>query len=280
MRYRHNLIFYIPLVYSVCTRHSSWRKAFAFFLRYILPLLLLGYFSNDFLLWRFVLGVCLVYSAYEIGYIQNDTETIKCEKNPTLRLSHEQLAYYEANKVLIWIIRFVLVMMFSIISFFCGIRFEIILCPLLLIPMYLIYNNMRNQWNIHIYLFLVFLRYSVPIFVAINNLNFAVGIMIFALSPLPSYIERSVKGRFGYYNRFFQTYLISDYNYIHPFRVKYYLISLVIVLIIASVSSLSFDYFWVWLYQFLFALNSYLLIYKKFSCKKLLRSLIVKNNES
>lgn len=58
-----------------------------------------GMFS--FLLCYF-LSVMLVYNYYEIGYIQNDTETIKKENNPTLRLTMIQLQYYKSHFILIY----------------------------------------------------------------------------------------------------------------------------------------------------------------------------------
>ena len=63
----------------------------------------------------FVLSFISFVNLYETGYIYNETETIKKEKDPTKRLTNEQLAFYERHKYLIYSERLLL----SFILNFC-----------------------------------------------------------------------------------------------------------------------------------------------------------------
>ena len=101
-----NWAFYLPFCYTLFIRFSKVSQFISWVAIYIIPTLLVflsfyekGMFS--FLLCYF-LSVMLVYNYYEIGYIQNDTETIKKENNPTLRLTMIQLQYYKSHFILIY----------------------------------------------------------------------------------------------------------------------------------------------------------------------------------
>jgi len=67
--------------------------------------------GNDFTVSAIVVSLlftALIYTVYEIGYIANDTETIKHETNPAMRLTANELAYYERHKHLIYGFRLML----------------------------------------------------------------------------------------------------------------------------------------------------------------------------
>ena len=49
------------------------------------------------------------------------------------------------------------------------------------------------------------------------------GFLILLIYPYPTYVQRTVKGCFGYISRFYQNYVIASYSDIHLFRRKYYI---------------------------------------------------------
>lgn len=89
--------------YLLKTRLNSLAKFISWNIIYVFPLFYLAYIKLNFVITIIdfveILGsIIVVYNFYEIGYIQNDTETIKRESNPTLRVSKDELEYYEENK--------------------------------------------------------------------------------------------------------------------------------------------------------------------------------------
>lgn len=101
-----NLKFYVPGVYAYQTRMKIG-GLMRMFTKYVvitagLPLMLNGGYLNVGL---YLLAVLFVYNLYEIGYIENDTETIKREENPTLRLSVRQLNFYYAHRWSVYVVK-------------------------------------------------------------------------------------------------------------------------------------------------------------------------------
>ena len=98
----NNIFFYLPMGYLLKTRLNSLAKFISWNIIYVFPLFYLAYIKLNFVITIIdfveILGsIIVVYNFYEIGYIQNDTETIKRESNPTLRVSKDELEYYEEN---------------------------------------------------------------------------------------------------------------------------------------------------------------------------------------
>ena len=104
-----NLFFYLPFSYTYVSRLKSHSKLISWVIIYVIPTIYLAIFLQgtlsvpNFLL--ALLGIVLIYNFYETGYIQNDTETVKRELNPTMRLSENQQAYYETHKKIIYGVR-------------------------------------------------------------------------------------------------------------------------------------------------------------------------------
>ena len=144
------LMFYVPVLYAIRTRFLKRTKLGIFFwlAEYLFPVLLSFLLANiePISISQMLLSVACVYCFYEIGYIQNDCETIKKEENPTLRLSEDELKIYERNKWNIYMTRGVLGILFSMYYIQQGIP-SCILLPVLWgsIPLYLLYNSMRNS---------------------------------------------------------------------------------------------------------------------------------------
>ena len=102
-------MFYVPVLYAIRTRFLKRTKLGIFFwlAEYLFPVLLSFLLANiePISISQMLLSVVCVYCFYEIGYIQNDCETIKKEENPTLRLSEDELKIYERNKWNIYMTR-------------------------------------------------------------------------------------------------------------------------------------------------------------------------------
>ncbi|HFU9090060.1 TPA: hypothetical protein ACH7KN_005329, partial [Escherichia coli] len=89
-------IFICPFAYTYNTRLRSLISLLSWGVIYFLLLLLFVMVQNDGINYTeimiFCVSIIIVYNNYEIGYIINDTETIKKEKKPTMRLGRNALA--------------------------------------------------------------------------------------------------------------------------------------------------------------------------------------------
>lgn len=215
--------FYLPFMYAVGTRFGSPKNLIRFLLKYLVPVVLLSVFSEGFHIWTLLVGIIYTYNLYECGYIENDCETIKHEENPTLRLTQSQLEYYERCKWGIYTTRFLWHILLFCLLMLMGRSWVWLAYAMLLTPIYLLYNRIRNKWNMLLYMVQMYLRYSAPIFLSMNEVSLPLAIMILLIYPYPTYIQRTVKGRFGYINRFYQNHVIASYSDIHLFRRKYYI---------------------------------------------------------
>lgn len=72
-------LFYTPFLYYYKTRLKSFYKLLSWMLIYLAPIYLAVYYSiqNEMDNIYFLLLIIVVHNLYEVGYIQNDTETIK-----------------------------------------------------------------------------------------------------------------------------------------------------------------------------------------------------------
>lgn len=248
---------YIPFLYTFHTRLLSLASKFAWFTTFIFPVLLVCfYFKLD--LFFSILLIFLVYSSYEIGYIFNDCEVIKKEKNPTKRLSEQELLFYESHKWKILFVRFLgLIFLNSIVLFFYYDFFipVFLLCFLILLT-YFFYNNIRNNLNLPIYSILVYLRYFA--FFSFVEKDLFLASTLFLVYPLCVTLEFSSKSRF----------LTSKYikiNNFDKFRVVYYFYLSVFALILFSFTNLKFTNIFLYLafYFFIYRLLSYKFLSKR-----------------
>lgn len=219
------LIFFIPGAYSIYTRFKGVKGLISFIFKYFLIVLLASLAcAEQFSITYFVIGIFLMFSLYEYGYIQNDCETIKKEQKPTMRLSAEELAFYEKYKTCIYSFRIIETVFFLFISYVWGVNIWLIFYSLLILPVFLFYNAIRCKWNLHIHVVLMFLRYSLPVFFACNHLDVLASLWILLVHPVLIFIELNVKGKFGYQNKFLKKYVLNvfDDKHVNAFRVKYF----------------------------------------------------------
>lgn len=256
------LMFYVPVLYAIRTRFLKRTKLGIFFwlAEYLFPVLLSFLLANiePISISQMLLSVVCVYCFYEIGYIQNDCETIKKEENPTLRLSEDELKIYERNKWNIYMTRGVLGILFSMYYIQQGIP-SCILLPVLwgIIPLYLLYNSMRNRLNQYLVLFLMVYRYGVPFFLYTHfNWNCYLLLLIIISYPIPTFIQICAKEKRGRCEKW-ALFFVGSYNKRELFRLKFYLLLIVGVGVLAFLNQVHLYYVILPIYFFLFRIGSY-----------------------
>ncbi|OUP05758.1 hypothetical protein B5F34_16085 [Mediterranea sp. An20] len=212
------IFFYFPLWYLVKSRLYTIYKFLSWLVVYLIPVFLLFIWNSGFSMLNicvFVLTVFLIYNYYEIGYIQNDTETIKKENIPTLRLKKDEYSYYERHKIYIYISRLCIGIVFLFL-FKEYISMEFIFFLFLILICYLIYNSIRNRWNLLINSCLVLIRYLSPLFMCVGTENYIILFASVFIYPLLNFIERASSKRFNLYS------LQRIVGNLTTFRIKYY----------------------------------------------------------
>lgn len=246
---------YLTFLYTFHTRLLSLSSKIAWFLTYLFPFLVVClYFHLDF--YFSLLLVFLTYSAYEIGYIFNDCELTKKEHNPTLRLSKDEFFYYEKKKYLILFFRSLSLIILSLVTYIFYPEYfsSTILTVFSILFIYLIYNKIRNFYNLPLYSLLVFLRYFG--FFAFFVGDFTLMLVFFMSYPLCVTIEFSSKKRF-FTSRYI---VIKSFD---RFRVVYYFI---VLLLSSFIYLINIEYsdllLYLSLYFFCYRFLSYLFLTK------------------
>jgi len=225
---KSKLFFYFPILYFLHTRIASVGKLVSWMIIYCVPtfFILYNYSTLSFLhtLISYLLQILLIYTFYEVGYIQNDCETIKDEVNPTLRLTAAELAYYEKHKAGIYLTRLGLGGCLSAALWHLNNgpdTWPFITVAASIILIYQVYNKIRSRFTLVLHFILVCLRFlSYPIlFVGSNTVfdfNYFCLLLIF---PILNLMERGSNKKFQV--KFLQ-YLIPDPKHLNSFRVWYY----------------------------------------------------------
>ncbi len=250
------IFLYFPFIYTFHTRLLSLSSKIAWFATYLIPVLITcWYFKFDFFFSFFLISI--IYTAYELGYIFNDCELVKKENNPTLRLNKTEIAHYEKHKMFIFFIRlsFLVVLLSVVYFYYNGYFFYLTITVLLILSTYTVYNNMRNNFNLPLYSFLVFCRYF--IFFVIFVKSFTLAISLYLVYPLCVTLEFSTK------KRFITSHFMKFKNF-DKFRLFYYFILLVIVVFLYFSSTLFYIDLFLYLtfYFFVYRLLSYLFLSK------------------
>lgn len=266
--YTLNKCFYIPFLYNYYTRLKSIDKLVSWIIIYILPVL---YFSIYLQLniggvagiYNFIpalLYIVLIYTLYEIGYIENDTETIKKENNPTIRLNKHLMSYYEKNKYTIYTVRIIFGLILSgliyILSNDRNSIIALILAWVLLLTFY-IYNQIRNMANLYLQILLVTLRYSSCQFLFFDNFNWIVFLLSIFAFPLLSFIERASD---VHVNRFYQKWArLCVLNMgLFRFRVFYYGIANILLIPLYFLSFITLKEWVIFIYYLIYRIILYL----------------------
>lgn len=251
-----DLIFYIPFSYTLSTRVKTVSSCIRLFTKYVFPVAVIAFCRNGFTIDLLLLGIgfFFVYNLYEIGYIQNDTETIKREVNPTLRLSEPALAFYGRHRFSIYSCRFIIAFLLSYLIFRLDGHWQPLAFGFLLVPSYLLYNAVRNKYSYWIYMWLMMVRYICLAWICCASLSLTDMLYITLMHPMPTMIARFSINRFGYYSRFVHKYFIDDMKHLNLFRVKYFMGLFILCFLLYWVIGLEWFYVAISSYYLLIAL--------------------------
>jgi hypothetical protein len=206
-------LFYLPYLYTRKTRLEKKGRLLSYFLILALPsayfaVVLQSEITLQNILYT-LLGLIYIQNLYEIGYIQNDTETIKKETDPTLRLSKGTRHYYEQNKLGIYGIRAFIALGIGLIllcisDFNPGIQLFLFVSSLIC-PIFLIYNQIRTVWILALHFLLTILKYSSLQLLFFDTLRSDIFLLSIFIFPVINLLERAATQRFfKRYSAFFR----------------------------------------------------------------------------
>lgn len=229
-KFHRMLMFFLPLFYAIETRFLK-RSKFGIIIwatEYLIPIIIsLWLVKLNFEGWYYwVLSILSVYNLYEIGYIQNDCETIKHESNPTLRVSSEELRFYEKWKCYIYGLRFFIGILCTIFFLNFGARLVPVILLWLILPIYVIYNYLRGRINLYLIFLLTAYRYCTPIWLVcdiVKNDKSTILLTVLIVYPFLKLIEICAGGKSLPPEKWTKLFL-KDFNSRFLFRIKYYFI--------------------------------------------------------
>lgn len=233
-------MFFTPLLYSIQTRflRRSRLGIIVWATEYLIPVLLAIIIINYDLV-NFIIAFWVIiasYNLYEIGYIQNDCETIKHENTPTKRLTNEDLVFYEKNKIFIYVVRIIIETLLSYYLYSKGVSLYNILILWLIIPYYMLYNKLRGRINLYLILPLTSWRYCFPVLLygclIDSTILWAVIICLFVAYPFPTFIEICSDGK-GCPPEKWTRIFLKNFNERFTFRIKYYTLMCIVYLVLA-----------------------------------------------
>jgi hypothetical protein len=218
----------------------------------VLPILLVLVFYNKdltYVLPRFLLAFIAMYCVYEIGYIFNDTYTIKFEDNPTYRLEEQERMIVERWANILISVRVLIVIICSAILKFMGVENLLVFIVMLglLDVSYALHNFFRSVSNVYTIFFLLVFKYcSIPVlFMPLDDYTLYFAMLVFAV-PVIRTIEFAAKPSYGIK-------IFKRYNN-DTFRVYYYGIFVVLSAILWIVVDIRFLH--------MFVLFTYLLAFR------------------
>lgn len=227
-KFHRILMFFVPLLYALETRFLKRSKlgvivwATEFLLPTIIALWLFKYSFEEWCYW--IISILSVYNLYEIGYIQNDCETIKREQNPTLRVSTKELLFYEKWKLSIYGLRFLLGILGSAFFFYLGSSSGHIFIFWLIVPIYAIYNYLRGRVNLYLIFLLTSYRYCMPLILVCDitkSENMEIILAVLIVYPVLKLIEICAGGKSLQQERWTKIFM-ANYESRFVFRIKYY----------------------------------------------------------
>jgi hypothetical protein len=157
-------------------------------------------------------AIVSLYNIYEIGYIQNDTETVKKEIYPNMRLANDNLIYYENHKIHIYGFRVCLFVISSFLLYVWVSKSSFLLFEISLIIitlLYQCYNRFRNNSLMFIYFILVSMRYISPFLIFSEYLSWQAILVLLMTFPIVKTIAFKAGKPDGVkYNLWFRKYIL------------------------------------------------------------------------
>ncbi len=191
-------IFFIPFFYTFTSRLNGNKSRFAWITTYIIPSVILFYCvgGDSSEIFNYMLSLSMIYASYELGYLYNDAELTQKEVAPTLRLSASQLQFYHENKLSCYAVKFSIIVLLCLYLFFSNsvFFFSTLFSSFLILSLYVVYNSIRNKFNIPLYSMLVFLRcYGAFFFLLPSSLL----VLLWVVYPLVMTIEFASKNKYN-----------------------------------------------------------------------------------
>lgn len=248
--------FYIPFLYTYRAKLLKKGRLLSYILIFIFPpayfaLVLQSSISAINALYV-ILGLIITQNLYEVGYIQNDAETIKKESNPTYRLNVDELNYYGINRNRIYILRSIidilLCLILLIISKASCYTYVFIGTVHLITPFFFLYNTIRNKWNLVLQFILSILKFSSIQFLFLDTLSYRIFVLSIAIYPVVHLIDRLATPR--YMHKFSQYYIPRTAK----FRAIYYLFFCFISYLLWAYNQINIYAFLIAVYFFIYRL--------------------------
>lgn len=268
---REKLVFFMPLWYTYYTRLRSPMKCLSLFFIYLIPVSFLFFTEVSWEAFSFrgvlllLLSIMALYNTYEIGYIQNDTETIELEVTPTCRLTEAQLVFYHENRFFIYTWRVLLsIILVGCLAIYVNLLGILLFLGVLLLILltYQLYNRIRNHLNMLLYFVLVSLRYLAPLILLIDCLSFKLCLSVWMIFPIVKTLEfRSTKPASVTTNIYFRKYILRfDKSRLTGYRAIAYVLLTLFSLLLYVVDYFPITYVIPVAYMMLYRLGIYILI--------------------
>lgn len=196
-----SLLLIAPFAYFFHSRVPRPRQKIGWALGYVLPVLGLAASASGGAtgLLLAALMMTAVYTAYEFGYLVNDTLSIEREERPTLRLTRSTREALRRRLALALAAR--LTIGGGLVALLLPIHGSAAEAALLgwatLWPLFAVYNRWRGPITIALHFLLVGLRYLLPIVAAAPTLEPAAMAPLLLLYALPNTFEAAWKPRYG-----------------------------------------------------------------------------------
>lgn len=244
-------LYLIPLYYTYHSRCKDTFLKISYIFSFIFPIFILnfeimGEINNLLRIILVLFSILSVMSIYEIGYIVNDTLTIKKEKNPTLRLCEtERQVLEEKIKKIIFLKILVAAILFKVMNFELEVEWiKYILMSFVILWIYYLHNNIRNKKiNFITFMSLSFCRFFWPIYLINESINYMVMVSIFLELVLIRNIELIGKK--------YKFYRFNIYQKRDSFRVVYYLFLLLVYTILRVDLQFKILLYYLLVYRFL-----------------------------
>lgn len=234
----NGFLFTIPGAYTLLKRMVTNNKRLGLFCYHIIPVVYLYFSCHFFSIRAFIACLILIaafYAQYEIGYIYNDTETIKLEDKPSKRLSEDETFYYSIHRIGVYISHIVAFLVLGLMALLLEINLHFCFYSLGLMVIeaivFLCYNRIRGKKSLFVFFILELLKY-LPFIAIYESTDWQkLLILVASIYALPNTIERLSFKRYGII--FMQSMLPTTNAYL-KFRVFFYLVICCLLMIDAS----------------------------------------------
>jgi hypothetical protein len=259
---RRVLLTALPTYYLFYSRYQTRSAQLSWLAGEVLPLLFASWFFFGGALVDLVLAYLLArlafVSLYEIGYIENDTVTIKCEPGARSRLLADDHQFFDEHysrviglKAAVTVALFLLLVALDRTR---GLELSLLafaVCLALTWGVFALHNRVRSRANIGTVLLLQWLKYGAALLLFARPADYlaAAGVAL-ALFPIAGAVEYASK---PHYNLALAIRINQD---IDAFRVRYYLV--LVTLALFAMVAVPGERLW----PFLVTIVAYLLLYR------------------